>query len=274
MSSYVFNVHTIYVRTRSVGLRFAFFVRTLMAWALQLKNDAAVRPKVRTKSSQHDWISVSVWPRRKVSARPLSCPGWNCQPGFARDCDRWRAKSWKQRANPYLFSVERNGSHSKRRIPFMADKKPASRSEKKKKAEADETGKSPLCTAMFACDNVIVADDKTVSIIRIIDSITLSAEEKHKMGSGLDFSNLRFFAAVKAGGARGKLTFLLLCTDPRGSSHPIGSAEATFDNGPESGANIISPLRLHWGGSGVYWFELQYNGLTLARTPIKLIKSK
>jgi len=139
-----------------------------------------------------------------------------------------------------------------------------------KAAKASAPAGLPVCIAMLVCEQVIIAKDNTASAIRIVDTITLPSAAERKQGEGLEFG-LHLLIIVKKGDSQGQFDLLLVCTDPNGNKVPVGLAAAQdIQGGPETGTTSISPLRLPWGGEGLYWIELLANNSLIARTPVKV----
>ena len=120
------------------------------------------------------------------------------------------------------------------------------------------------------CDKVIIGEDKSATIVRIIDTIAFHEGIPHKTGDLFELSDLRLFVSIKRGDATGKLQLLVTCVDPSGERTPTGMVSHEADGGPESGANVVGPVRFRWAGEGLYWLELNAGRATIARTPIRL----
>ncbi|MFO0967801.1 MAG: hypothetical protein U0793_19745 [Gemmataceae bacterium] len=134
----------------------------------------------------------------------------------------------------------------------------------------------PICVACVACDRVIQGNDSTVSLIRVIDTITLPKEDKRDNETMIEIGDVTMVTLLKRGDALGEHKLALLAVDPSGKKTPIGmfTFSVSPDSGAESGVNVLNRFRVLWGGYGLYWIELVMGDATntvLARTPIKLI---
>src|SRR5262249_17499669 len=119
----------------------------------------------------------------------------------------------------------------------------------------------------------IRADDRTVSAIRIVD--TVNVIEQPESGTGLEIGAVRLLAIIKKGYAEGKIDFVLMCVPPAGESEPVGLATVEMMEGDAvTGYNIVLPLRVNWNGPGMYWYELRANNVVIARTPLKVAIQK
>ena len=150
-------------------------------------------------------------------------------------------------------------------------KKPAKKPKAAKPAATSPAESLPVCIAMVICEQVIEAKDNTISAIRIVDTLNLPPTFEHELGEGVEFGQLRLLMVIKKGYSSGKSSLLLTCSGPNVEKEPVGIApDATFEGGPEAGSNLPVPLRIHWGGEGVYWLELLAGDSLLARTPLKI----
>jgi hypothetical protein len=129
----------------------------------------------------------------------------------------------------------------------------------------------PICVGLFFADHAILGDDKTLTVVRTVDTVNLREAPPIEHGDTLVLDPLKLVAMLKTGNARGKFNLAFLSVNPGGTRSPIGIApEAAFEGPPESGANVVAEVGLEWHGPGLYWIELEVNGVQLARTPLKL----
>jgi hypothetical protein len=64
---------------------------------------------------------------------------------------------------------------------------------------------------------------------------------------------------------------LLWQVDPHQRRSKIGRVSYEAKGEPDTGINIFSPVRVVWGGEGLYWFELTtQNGKLMAKTPLRI----
>jgi hypothetical protein len=153
----------------------------------------------------------------------------------------------------------------------VAKAKKTTISGKSKKAKA-----LPVCMAMVLCDQVILGTDKVFSAIRIVDTVTVPRDESERFEGAVEFSTTRLLVILKRGDATGEFAVGLISTDPSGKRVPVGAAaisrfgEPDDPDDPVGGASINSPARIVWGGEGVYWLELQINGVVVAKTPLRI----
>jgi hypothetical protein len=126
----------------------------------------------------------------------------------------------------------------------------------------------PVCVAMLLCESVIVAEDKTVSAIRIIDRIGMLKEpDASDTDGGVEFQGIKLLIMLKADMGSGEYKLLITCTHKEsGNSEPIGLFAPNFDD-KTSGANAATPLRIKWHGQGTYWIEASIDNEVIGRTP-------
>jgi hypothetical protein len=129
----------------------------------------------------------------------------------------------------------------------------------------------PLCAAMVLCHHVVIGEDKTATLVRLIDTIGLPVEEARKPGEVGEVGGLTLYISLKRGESSGSFSMILESVDPTGKRTKIGRTKYEAKGEPETGANIMGPCRLAWAGEGLYWLELSTEGGKLvARTPVRI----
>ncbi len=143
----------------------------------------------------------------------------------------------------------------------------------KKERKESPTG-TPVCTAMVLCDNAITGADSTLSIIRVIDTITFGTSElSFKIGDGVELGHVKLVVMIKRGDAAGshELPLAVVGPPPSRKRDVVGTITPDFSGvDPESGYNLLTVLRLRWRGPGLYWLELRSGQRTIARSPFKI----
>src|SRR5690242_2028947 len=113
---------------------------------------------------------------------------------------------------------------------------------------------------MVLCDMVIQSTDKTVSAVRLVDTINLPQDYQHSAGDAIQFDTPKLFISLKKGDAVGEFALEILSCDPSGKKTSVGMAEhVDLGNEPQSGRVLVQPVRVVWNGEGVYWIELLAN---------------
>lgn len=129
----------------------------------------------------------------------------------------------------------------------------------------------PFLIAAIICEKVLQEKDDTVSIIRMIDRVTLTvpaiiAPEKLPPTT----VNLNAFISLKSGRARGSHTLKLVIEAPSGIRQPEQLLPAFFE-GEDRGANLIIALNMTVDQEGLYWFDIFFENQLLTRIPLRVL---
>ncbi len=127
-----------------------------------------------------------------------------------------------------------------------------------------------LKTAVF-CDSVIEGKDGVLSIIRIVDRLTMTAAgsqvppdmppTEHK---------LTLVLMLISGSALGSHEVSVAFQPPAGSSKRIWSTDVLFE-GEDRGANLVAQIPVKFEAQGLYWFHVQLDGEHLTSLPFRMI---
>jgi hypothetical protein len=161
------------------------------------------------------------------------------------------------------MSKKKGGATTNKTTPTESPKSP----------QQKKHSKLPVCPAMVICDRVIVAeDDKTVSAIRLVDTISLPYDVVETGSKGAELSALKLLVIIRKGEASGVINLKLVCADPTGKRDTIGTSEPITLEGddPLTGTTLITSVRLINIKNGVYWIELLANDSLIARTPLRV----
>jgi hypothetical protein len=143
--------------------------------------------------------------------------------------------------------------------------------ETERDAGATEGRPLPVCVGIVLCDRVIKdAVDGTYSFIRCVDTFNLSEVPRGDPGEVIDLDATSVVVMLKNAGAAGSFDILLRCEPPSGEAEPIGVVSADFTGAPESGTNVVAPMRFPWAGAGVYWLTVQIDGQVVGRNPFRV----
>ena len=135
-----------------------------------------------------------------------------------------------------------------------------------------ESGGGPHLSAAFFCEKVIEDKEGVLSAIRIVDRIIHSA-----IGAGTPEAMppvpvaLTLLIGLKSDAARGRHELAVTAEQPSGMRHRVAEALTVLLEGEERGANLI--LNLQWVAQqeGLYWFDIELNGRTLTRVPLRVV---
>lgn len=128
----------------------------------------------------------------------------------------------------------------------------------------------PVCVAIVVCNQVVNGNDGTATLVRIVDTIGIDAETPPNKGDRFEVSSVSLFVSMKNADAKKKYELIFDVLDPSGTRSRIGHAVINPVGNPEAGQQIISPVRVLWGGEGVYWIELTIGESLIGRSPIRL----
>jgi hypothetical protein len=131
-----------------------------------------------------------------------------------------------------------------------------------------ETGGPYLQAALF-CEKVLEDKSGVLSLIRIIDRITITA-------SGLQAPEempavaLNLAIILKAGSLRSKYKLHVKPIAPNGKELATVSTSILLE-GEDRGVNIILDVNLPVQEEGLYWFEIFFEEMLLTRIPLRIV---
>jgi hypothetical protein len=123
-------------------------------------------------------------------------------------------------------------------------------------------------TAAALCDQALQDNDGVVSLIRVIDKVTVAgvAGPEPMPASHV---NLTLVLMLKAGEAAGRaFTVKLRPENPAGHSFAETEVPVRFAAEPNAGANLLVKLGLLVTSPGLYWINVLLDDEQLTRTPL------
>lgn len=132
----------------------------------------------------------------------------------------------------------------------------------------------PFISIAAFCENVIEDKSGVLSLIRIVDRLTVSAQGSsapEQMPPTL--LNWFFVLTLKSGQARGSVQVAIEPELPSG----LRLAPVTFTphfEGGNRGCNIVSRIGLTLEAPGIYWFRVFVADRLATRVPIEVIYSR
>lgn len=114
----------------------------------------------------------------------------------------------------------------------------------------------PHINVAVFCDGTVVGEDKALSIIRIIDTVTqqaIGAEPPDEMPPFVVKTKL--VVSLKADQARGRYKLKLRPEAPDGRHLPVQEQVVHLEGG-HTGVNVIVDVNLGVDLEGVYWFDV------------------
>ncbi|MEW5982693.1 MAG: hypothetical protein AB1806_10020 [Acidobacteriota bacterium] len=140
---------------------------------------------------------------------------------------------------------------------------------KKSRRRKTTTG-GPYVAVAVLCEKVLHERDNTVSLIRIVDRLTISASADAPEEMPPVQATLTVFLAFKAGFARGKYRVTVRPVTPTGDVLPEVSMPALFE-GDERGVQHQIGLSLQFREEGLYWFDVLIEDLVVTRVPLRVL---
>ena len=129
----------------------------------------------------------------------------------------------------------------------------------------------PYLVAAILCEKVLQEKDETISIIRMIDRITLTVSA---LGSPETIPsttiNMNALIALKSGLARGRGTVKLRVETPSDLKLPDQLLPVLFE-GDDRGVNLIVAFNMVIDQEGVYWFDVLLDERLLTRVPLRIL---
>jgi hypothetical protein len=129
----------------------------------------------------------------------------------------------------------------------------------------------PFVNVAAFCDRVLDEKDNVISLVRVIDRITIQAtgpEAPDALPPGMIQTTL--VVVLKAGEARGNQVVQVNLEYPDGGHRGGPEVAINFPGGPETGANIVMPVAFEATSAGVYWAHVLVNRRPVARVPLKI----
>jgi Family of unknown function (DUF6941) len=129
----------------------------------------------------------------------------------------------------------------------------------------------PYLVAALLCERVLQEKDETVSIIRMVDRITLTVPASISPETLPPLPlNLTLFLSFKSGSARGRNTIKLKIESPSGFNLPEQLLPVLFE-GEDRGVNLILALNMVVDQEGVYWFDILLEEDRITRIPLRIL---
>lgn len=133
-----------------------------------------------------------------------------------------------------------------------------------------DTGGPYVQTAVL-CEKVLQEKDGVISIIRIIDTLNITASGvgvPEEMPAGQ--VNLPVVIVLKAGMLKGKYELKIVPVTPSAKRMPPTSVSAYFE-GDDRGINVMLNMSLLVKEEGVFWFEVSVQDQLLTRIPLRVV---
>lgn len=132
-------------------------------------------------------------------------------------------------------------------------------------------GTGPFLKAALFCDSVIDGKDGVLSLIRVVDRLTITA-------AGVDVPSdmpptkhtLTLVLMLVSGTARGSHDVAVSVEPPGGVRDRVWSTSVLME-GEDRGANLVAQISITFESQGLYWFHVELDGEHLTSLPFRVI---
>lgn len=136
----------------------------------------------------------------------------------------------------------------------------------------------PFLAAAVLCENVLVDNDKALSVIRIIDRLTIELgptdlanvpSKEHPLAV-----ELKLLVILKSGGVAGKYSLAFEMDDPTEETHTFMQKIISLDDEPQGGLNLRTNLTLVVRKPGLHCINVLVDGRVLGRVPFMVVVTR
>ena len=120
------------------------------------------------------------------------------------------------------------------------------------------------------CETVLHEPNGVLSLIRVVDRITVSAPPGAPASMPPAPISLKAVIALKSDAARGRAMVGLRPQKPSGIYLDAVVSPVLFE-GEDRGNNIIIDLRMETDEEGLYWFDVLIDGRVITRMPLRIV---
>ena len=129
----------------------------------------------------------------------------------------------------------------------------------------------PFLKAAAICSDVIEGKDGVLSLIRIIDRLTISAAGPQPPPEMPPAKYpLKIVVMFVSGRAKGSKSVALKIERPDASTYEAWSG-TVFLEGEDRGANLVIGVEMEFNLEGLYWFDVYFEGSRITRMPFRVI---
>jgi hypothetical protein len=138
----------------------------------------------------------------------------------------------------------------------------------------------PYLNYAAICEKVLREADEVLSLIRIIDRVTVTITGSTPPGVGsvpqillepAPAVGVTLVIGLKSGGFIGSVPVKIRIDTPSGFRLPEYETSAVL-RGEEQGAAIVLPIQIPAQDEGVYWFVVEVSGEVFTRVPLRISK--
>src|SRR3990172_5861171 len=125
----------------------------------------------------------------------------------------------------------------------------------------------PYLKAALICDEVLEGKDGVLSLIRVVDRLTVTAAGPTVPGAMPPVPHrLKLVIMIVSGKARGTHTITVTIETPDGIARPAWESTILLE-GEDRGSNLVVELGYEFKLEGIHWFGLSLDGEQITRVP-------
>jgi hypothetical protein len=131
----------------------------------------------------------------------------------------------------------------------------------------------PYLNAALLCEKVLQEKDGVLSVVRVVDRVTLTAVSAETPAPEMiPPSTLAFYLLIvlKSGMYKGSAEVKLEINSPSGQRIGFSAVDAFFE-GDDRGINLVSPVQFPVSEDGLYWIDVTCLNVLLTRIPLRVI---
>lgn len=144
-----------------------------------------------------------------------------------------------------------------------------------KKRNAAKLGGGPYLASAVFCDNIVEGSDRTLSVIRIIDHVTIripkdAPSDVPSEGQLLPFSTWSLLS-FKTGSSKSAHSLRLVMNSPTGKKETLWeNKRVEFRPEPHGGFNLRLNVGMLVNKAGLFWMDVILDGQTVTRMPLQV----
>jgi len=126
----------------------------------------------------------------------------------------------------------------------------------------------PHIQVAVLCEKILMEGDGALSIIRIIDRLTITGPTPEM--PPFPYAVL-LFISFKSGFYRGKAQIKVIPISPLGKELTTIGFPLLFEGDDERGSYVKGEMRILLQEEGLYWFEIQLESTNVTRIPLRVV---
>lgn len=130
----------------------------------------------------------------------------------------------------------------------------------------------PYVNVAVFCEKALQEADGVLSLIRIVDTInvqTVGPDAPDQLPEGMNIDTT-LVVVLKPGDAKGNQSLRIILEHPSGERHDGPQMSVPFAGAPNSGVNVLVPLKMGIQDIGLYWADVFVNDRLVTRVPLEI----